>query len=154
MLGDGNQTVSRRLPALTARHIDSYVRRICEKMRVSGPSKIVFHSLRHLFAGTYGVLEKELFRLGDIPGHININTTRIYTAGSGPGHTERIERLERIIMQVPHGCFLLCFWLYYTNRRKTEKYISLYAQQPGGAKNSPVPLGCAVFYQKIKILWY
>lgn len=89
--------MSRRLPALTARHIDSYVRRICEKMRVSSPSKIVFHSLRHLFAGTYGVLEKGLFRLGDIPGHININTTRIYTAGSGPVHAGKIERLGLII---------------------------------------------------------
>ena len=41
--------------------------------------KIFPHNLRHLFAVTYYGTEKDIVRLADLLGHVNINTTRIYT---------------------------------------------------------------------------
>ena len=41
--------------------------------------KIFPHNLRHLFAVTYYDTEKDIVRLADLLGHVNINTTRIYT---------------------------------------------------------------------------
>ena len=41
--------------------------------------KIFPHNLRHLFAVTYYETEKDIVRLADLLGHVNINTTRIYT---------------------------------------------------------------------------
>lgn len=54
----------------------------CESAGVD-PDKVFPHNLRHLFARTYYLLEKDLFRLADILGHSNVTTTRIYTAESG-----------------------------------------------------------------------
>ena len=69
---------------------------LCECAGVS-PEKVFPHNLRHLFARTYYCIEKDLGRLADILGHVNINTTRIYTMESGAVHARQLEKLRPII---------------------------------------------------------
>lgn len=69
---------------------------LCEHANVS-PDKVFPHNLRHLFARTYYTLEKDLFRLADILGHSNINTTRIYTVESGTVHAQQINLMKLVI---------------------------------------------------------
>lgn len=64
---------------------------LCEAAGVE-EGKVFPHNLRHLFARTYYMLEKDLSRLADILGHSNISTTRIYTAESGAVHARQMER--------------------------------------------------------------
>ena len=64
--------------------------------RVAGVSekKVFFHNLRHLFARTYYTQQKDVVRLADILGHSSVNTTRIYTKGSGEEvHRKQMERM-------------------------------------------------------------
>ncbi|MGX8702190.1 tyrosine-type recombinase/integrase [Caproiciproducens sp.] len=61
------------------------------------PGKVFPHNLRHLFARTYYTLEKDLFRLADILGHSNVNTTRIYTMESGTVHARQIEQMRLVV---------------------------------------------------------
>ena len=61
------------------------------------PGKVFPHNLRHLFARTYYLLERDLSRLADILGHSSINTTRIYTAESGGIHARQLERMGLIL---------------------------------------------------------
>ena len=69
---------------------------ICASADVA-PEKVFPHNLRHLFARTYYKLEKDLFRLADILGHSNVNTTRIYTMESGTIHAHQIDRMRLAI---------------------------------------------------------
>lgn len=69
---------------------------LCESADVM-PEKVFPHNLRHLFARTYYILEKDLSRLADILGHSNINTTRIYTVESGAVHEKQIACMELVI---------------------------------------------------------
>jgi len=69
---------------------------LCESAGVD-TSKVFPHNLRHLFARTYYLLQKDLVRLADILGHTSINTTRIYTAESGSIHAQQMERLALVI---------------------------------------------------------
>lgn len=57
-------------------------------------SKVFPHNLRHLFACTYYEKEKDLFHLADLLGHSSVNTTRLYTKGSGKAQVEKIEKLK------------------------------------------------------------
>lgn len=61
------------------------------------PEKVFPHNLRHLFARTYYLLEKDLSRLADILGHSSVSTTRIYTAESGIVHARQMERLGLVV---------------------------------------------------------
>ena len=61
------------------------------------PGKVFPHNLRHLFARTYYTLEKDLFRLADILGHTNVDTTRIYTIESGIVHARQIEQMRLMV---------------------------------------------------------
>lgn len=61
--------------------------------------KIFPHNLRHLFARTFYMLEKDLSRLADILGHSDVNTTRIYTRESGHVHLKILEKLDLIVTQ-------------------------------------------------------
>lgn len=61
------------------------------------PDKVFPHNLRHLFARTYYMLEKDITRLADILGHSNINTTRIYTVESGAVHEKQVACLKLVI---------------------------------------------------------
>lgn len=65
---------------------------LCGSAGVS-PEKVFPHNLRHLFARTYYALEKDLFRLADILGHSDVNTTRIYAVESGKTHARQIEKM-------------------------------------------------------------
>ncbi|MEA4971175.1 MAG: tyrosine-type recombinase/integrase [Candidatus Pelethousia sp.] len=69
---------------------------LCESAGVA-PGKVFPHNLRHLFARTYYMLEKDLNRLADILGHSNVNTTRIYTMESGAAHARQIEHMRLVV---------------------------------------------------------
>ncbi len=69
---------------------------LCEKAGVTA-EKVFPHNLRHLFARIYYTLERDLFRLADILGHANVNTTRIYTMESGLVHARQIEHMQLTI---------------------------------------------------------
>lgn len=69
---------------------------LCESANVE-PGKVFPHNLRHLFARSYYMLEKDLLRLADILGHSNVNTTRIYTIESGAVHARQIERIGLVV---------------------------------------------------------
>ncbi len=72
------------------------MKNLCKSANVSS-EKVFPHNLRHLFARTYYTLEKDLFRLADILGHSNVNTTRIYTMESGAVHAKQIEHMSLVI---------------------------------------------------------
>jgi integrase/recombinase XerD len=82
--------------ALNRSNIWRDMKNLCESANVN-PEKVFPHNLRHLFARTYYTLEKDLFRLADILGHSNVNTTRIYTMESGAVHAKQIEHLRLFI---------------------------------------------------------
>ena len=69
---------------------------ICHQAGVSA-KKVFPHNLRHLFARTFYVFEKDMAKLADILGHSNINTTRIYIRTTGAEHRCRMERMHLII---------------------------------------------------------
>lgn len=60
--------------------------------------KIFPHNLRHLFARTFYMMEKDLSRLADILGHSDVNTTRIYTRESGHEHLKILEKLDLLVI--------------------------------------------------------
>lgn len=59
--------------------------------------KVFPHNLRHLFAYTYYKAEKDIAHLADILGHSSINTTRIYTMGSGEEEMKQLSNLGLIV---------------------------------------------------------
>lgn len=59
-------------------NIWSMMKSLCKAAGVN-EDKVFPHNLRHLFAYTFYVIEKDLVRLADILGHSCIETTRIYT---------------------------------------------------------------------------
>ncbi|MEY8353948.1 tyrosine-type recombinase/integrase [Lachnospiraceae bacterium 54-53] len=61
--------------------------------------KIFPHNLRHLFARTFYMMERDLSRLADILGHSDVNTTRIYTRESGHVHLKILEQLDLLVTQ-------------------------------------------------------
>lgn len=82
--------------ALNRSNIWRDMKNLCKSANVSS-EKVFPHNLRHLFARTYYTLEKDLFRLADILGHSNVNTTRIYTMESGAVHAKQIEHMSLVI---------------------------------------------------------
>lgn len=72
------------------------MKRLCEIAGVE-KEKVFPHNLRHLFAYTYYMAEKDIAHLADILGHSNINTTRIYTMGSGEEEIKQISRLGLVV---------------------------------------------------------
>ena len=59
--------------------------------------KVFPHNLRHLFARTYYKKYKDIVRLGDILGHSNLETTRIYTARSFYEQRHQMEALNLLL---------------------------------------------------------
>lgn len=57
----------------------------------------------HLFACSFYQMEKDIAKLADLLGHSNINTTRIYIISSGGEHRKQIERMNLLLMMVPHN---------------------------------------------------
>ena len=60
--------------------------------------KIFPHNLRHLFAVTYYETEKDIVRLADLLGHVNINTTRIYTLISCESQLSVLDRVGKTLI--------------------------------------------------------
>ncbi len=69
---------------------------LCEEAKVEA-GKVFPHNLRHLFARTFYGIEKDIVKLGDILGHTNINTTRIYIMSTGAEHKKKLENMRLII---------------------------------------------------------
>ena len=72
------------------------MKQLCKKANVS-PEKVFPHNLRHLFARTFYMVEKDIVKLADLLGHSSVNTTRIYMMESGKNHQNRIERVEKVL---------------------------------------------------------
>lgn len=72
------------------------MKKLCRGANVE-TSKVFPHNLRHLFARTFYMLEKDLARLGDLLGHSDISTTRIYTMESGTQHMKQLERMDLVL---------------------------------------------------------
>ena len=87
---------SRHRNPLDRSNIWSMMKKLSKEAGVD-PGKVFPHNLRHLFARTYYMLEKDLSRLADILGHTNVSTTRIYTAESGTVHARQMERMGLVI---------------------------------------------------------
>ena len=58
--------------------------------------KVFPHNFRHLFARTFYRIEKDVVRLMDLLGHSNINTTRIYTAGTESQPRRQLSRMKLV----------------------------------------------------------
>lgn len=61
--------------------------------------KIFPHNLRHLFAFTYYMVERNICHLADLLGHANINTTRIYTLASCEEQEQQINNLGLLMLE-------------------------------------------------------
>ena len=72
------------------------MKQLCKKANVS-PEKVFPHNLRHLFARTFYMVEKDIVKLADLLGHSSVNTTRIYMMESGKNHQNRIEKVEKVL---------------------------------------------------------
>lgn len=72
------------------------MKNLCKQADVH-PDKVFPHNLRHLFARTFYVIEKDIAKLADILGHSSINTTRIYIITTGNEHRQRMENMRLII---------------------------------------------------------
>lgn len=70
---------------------------LCESAKVA-KEKVFPHNLRHLFARTYYMAQKDIVRLADILGHSNVNTTRIYTMETSDVHRKQIQELGLLQM--------------------------------------------------------
>ena len=88
--------VSKNGKSLDRSNIWRLMKNLCETAGVSR-EKVFPHNLRHLFARTYYSLEKDVVRLADILGHTSVNTTRIYTMGTGEEHRKQIQRLGLLL---------------------------------------------------------
>lgn len=92
-LASGHIFITKAGKPLNRSNIWRDMKSLCKSAGVA-PEKVFPHNLRHLFARTYYALEKDLFRLADILGHSNVNTTRIYTIESGAIHAHQIEQMR------------------------------------------------------------
>lgn len=79
------------------------MKKLCRKAEVP-TSKVFPHNLRHLFAVTYYMEQKNLSHLADLLGHSNINTTRIYTLISCEEQERQLDGLGLCVdAEKPHN---------------------------------------------------
>ena len=78
------------METMTIPRIWRRMKRLCATSRVA-PENVFPHNLRHLFAVCFYRAQHDLEHLADIPGHSNINTTRIYTRLSGEEHRRQLD---------------------------------------------------------------
>ncbi len=91
-IGSGRVFVTRSGKSVDRSNIWREMKALCQAAGVR-PGKVFPHNLRHLFARTYYQQTKDITRLADLLGHSSIDTTRIYTAGSGREQERRLSRL-------------------------------------------------------------
>lgn len=92
----GSVFVTKTGKPLNRSNIWREMKSLCEKAGVE-PGKVFPHNLRHLFARTFYGIEKDIVKLGDILGHTNINTTRIYIVTTGAEHKRKMENMRLVI---------------------------------------------------------
>ena len=73
------------------------MKKLCLIAEVSA-KKVFPHNLRHLFARTFYMIEKDIVHLSDILGHSSVNTTRIYTMETGERHRKQIQKLGLVML--------------------------------------------------------
>lgn len=61
-------------------------------------NKVFPHNMRHLFARSFYNQQKDLALLGDVLGHSNISTTRIYIKSTGKEHQKMLDRMKMVII--------------------------------------------------------
>ena len=91
----GSIFVTRTGRALDRSNINKRMKQIGEAAGVD-TAKVFPHNLRHLFARTFYNMEKDVVRLMDLLGHSNINTTRIYTAGTESQPRRQLSRMKLV----------------------------------------------------------
>lgn len=69
---------------------------LCEEAGVE-KEKVFPHNLRHLFAKSFYLIEKDIARLADILGHSSIETTRIYIKTPGCEHRRQLEAMGLVL---------------------------------------------------------
>ena len=89
--------VTRNGRALDRTNIWSDMKKLCLIAEVSA-KKVFPHNLRHLFARTFYMIEKDIVHLSDILGHSSVNTTRIYTMETGERHRKQIQKLGLVML--------------------------------------------------------
>lgn len=92
----GSIFVSKNGKPLDRSNIWRMMKALCKLANVA-KEKVFPHNLRHLFARTFYMKQKDVVRLADILGHSNINTTRIYTLETGVIHREMIQKLGLLL---------------------------------------------------------
>ena len=88
--------ITKRGKPLDRSNIFHEMKKLCEAAGVE-KQKVFPHNLRHLFAYTYYKAEKDVVHLADILGHSSIDTTRIYTMGSGEEEMRQLSTLGLIV---------------------------------------------------------
>lgn len=89
----GSVFVTRGGKPIDRSNIWAAMKRICVYAGVSA-GKVFPHNLRHLFARTFYQLKKDVVHLADLLGHASVETTRIYTASSGIGHSQVLSQMR------------------------------------------------------------
>lgn len=84
-IASGSVFVTKNGKPMNRSNIWKEMKALCKAANVA-ETKVFPHNLRHLFARVFYQIDKDIVRLADILGHSNINTTRIYTIGSGNIH--------------------------------------------------------------------
>ncbi len=92
----GSIFVTRNGKPMDRSNIFHSMKKLCEDAEVDR-SKVFPHNLRHLFAVTYYMAEKDVCHLADILGHSSINTTRLYTIVSSEEQEQQINRLGLLL---------------------------------------------------------
>lgn len=72
------------------------MKQLCVAAGVS-EQKVFPHNLRHLFARSFYLLDKDIAKLADILGHSSIDTTRIYIISSGEEHQKKLDCMDLVL---------------------------------------------------------
>lgn len=92
----GEIFITRQKTSLGRSNIWREFKKLSLKAKVQA-SKVFPHNLRNLFARSFYEMEKDIVKLADLLGHSSVNTTRIYTVGTGEEHLRCLEKLKLII---------------------------------------------------------
>lgn len=95
-ISSGEIFVTRNGKPISRTNIWREMKKLCAMAGVN-PKKVFPHNLRHLFARTFYIIEKDIAKLADILGHSSINTTRIYITTTAAEHRKRMENMRLVI---------------------------------------------------------
>lgn len=92
----GSVFVTRYGNPLNRSNIWREMKQLCAVAGVS-EQKVFPHNLRHLFARSFYLLDKDIAKLADILGHSSIDTTRIYIISSGEEHQKKLDCMDLVL---------------------------------------------------------